>query len=64
RSGSVTPFTETVGSGRALVLRDGKEYKARWSRPSADGGTTFTDDDGKRLPFARGQVWVALAPEG
>ncbi len=61
-SGSITPFTETVGSGRALVLRDGKEFEARWKRPSAKGGTTFTDADGKRLPFARGQVWVVLAP--
>jgi hypothetical protein len=62
RGGSVTPYTETVGKGRALVLRDGKEYEARWSRPSASGGTTFTDKDGKRMPFARGPVWVALAP--
>jgi len=62
-SGAVTPYTETVGSGRALVLRDGKEYKARWSRPSETDGTSFTDSDGKRLPFARGQVWVVLVPK-
>ena len=60
--GSVTPYTETVGSGRALVLRDGKEYEGRWRRSPATGGTTFTDADGKRLAFARGQVWVVLAP--
>ncbi|MBO8189784.1 DUF3048 domain-containing protein [Streptomyces spirodelae] len=60
-SGSVTPYTETVGSGDALVLRDGKEYEARWSRPSANGGTTFTEaEGGRRLRFARGQVWIAL----
>lgn len=60
--GNITPYTESVGSGRALVLRDGKEYEARWKRPSATGGTTFTGADGKRMPFARGQVWVVLAP--
>lgn len=60
-SGSVTPYTETVGSGDALVLRDGTAYEAHWSRPSASGGTAFTlADGGDRLPFARGQVWVAL----
>jgi len=64
RSGSVTPYTETVGSGRALVLRGGKRYDARWSRPTASGGTAFTGTDGRRLRFARGPVWVALAPVG
>ncbi|MBQ0983099.1 DUF3048 domain-containing protein [Streptomyces sp. F63] len=62
RSGSNTPYTETVGSGRALVLRDGREYEAEWSRPSAAAGTVFTDTGGRRLPFARGPVWVVLAP--
>lgn len=64
KGGNITPFTESVGEGRALVLRDGKEYEARWKRPSASGGTTFTDADGERLAFASGQVWVALAPSG
>ncbi|MBO8190263.1 DUF3048 domain-containing protein [Streptomyces oryzae] len=65
RSGSNTPFTETVGSGDALVLRDGKAYEAHWSRPSASGGTTFTEaESGRRLPFARGQVWIALVKKG
>ncbi|WP_055555792.1 DUF3048 domain-containing protein [Streptomyces sp. NBRC 110028] len=59
--GSVTPFTETVGSGTALVLRDGKAYETRWSRPGAGGGTTFTTTDGDRMTFAPGPVWVVLA---
>ncbi|WP_063731118.1 DUF3048 domain-containing protein [Streptomyces sp. RTd22] len=58
--GSVTPFTETVGSGKALVLRDGKAYETRWSRPGARGGTTFTTTDGDRMTFARGPVWVVF----
>ncbi|GAA4929922.1 DUF3048 domain-containing protein [Streptomyces coeruleoprunus] len=61
RGGNVTPYTETVGSGTALVLRDGKGYDARWSRPAADGGTTFTTPAGARLTFAPGQVWVVLS---
>ena len=56
--GSRPPFAQTVGSGRAVVLRDGRAYQVRWSRPSADGGTTFTLPNGHRMPFARGQVWV------
>ncbi|MEU5682865.1 DUF3048 domain-containing protein [Streptomyces venezuelae] len=61
RAGSVSPFTETVGEGSASVLRDGRAYKARWQRPTASDGTEFTTDDGRRLPFAKGQVWVVYA---
>jgi hypothetical protein len=52
------PYAHTVGSGKAVVLRDGRAYQVHWSRPTADGGTTFTLPDGRRMPFARGQVWV------
>jgi hypothetical protein len=59
--GNNTPFTETVGTGRAKVLRDGKAFDATWSRPTATDGTKFTTRDGGRLPFADGQVWVVFA---
>jgi hypothetical protein len=55
------PDARTVGSGTATVLRNGEEYHARWSRPSANGGTTFTTDSGKPMTFARGPVWIVLA---
>jgi hypothetical protein len=55
------PDAETVGSGTATVLRDGQAFQARWSRPSAQGGTTFTTDSGKPMTFARGPVWIVLA---
>lgn len=63
-SGAVTPYSETVGSGDALVLRDGRAYSARWERADAAGGTQFTDADGRPLPFATGPVWVVLADAG
>jgi hypothetical protein len=63
RLGNASPYSETVGSGRALVLRDGKAYDTRWSRPSAAQGTAFTTTDGTRMRFAPGQVWVVLAPK-
>ncbi|MFJ5557417.1 DUF3048 domain-containing protein [Streptomyces sp. NPDC093250] len=59
--GNNTPFTETVGSGDATVLRDGRAYRADWKRPAAEDGTSFTTDDGEPLNFARGQVWVVFA---
>jgi hypothetical protein len=62
------PYANTVdpahrgadGSGLAVVLRDGRAYHVHWSRPRADGGTSFTLPDGAPMRFARGQVWVVL----
>ncbi|MEU6770043.1 DUF3048 domain-containing protein [Streptomyces sp. NPDC046759] len=59
--GNHTPYTETVGSGKARVLRDGRSFDASWSRPGATDGTTFTAADGSRMNFADGQVWVVFA---
>jgi hypothetical protein len=56
-----TPFAKSVGSGRALVLRGGEVFQARWSRPTADDGTTFRTASGQPMTFARGPVWIVLA---
>jgi len=60
-AGIPSPYAETTGAGPAIVLRDGKLWNARWSRPLADGGTTFTTGAGRPMTFARGQVWIVLA---
>ncbi|HWF79172.1 MAG TPA: DUF3048 domain-containing protein [Streptosporangiaceae bacterium] len=54
------PYANTVGSGRAVVLRDGAAFVVHWSRPRAGRGTAFTLPDGHRMRFARGQVWVVF----
>ena len=58
--GGKPPKLETVGTGTGIVLRNGRSYAVSWSRPSATSGTSFTGADGQPLPFAVGQVWVAL----
>ena len=58
--GGVTPYSKTVGSGTGYLLRDGKYFPATWNRPDELSGTTWTALDGSELPFARGQVWIAL----
>lgn len=63
KGGGNTPHAETVGKGRAIVLRDGLRYDAKWKRPDAESGTTFTTLDGEPLTFKPGQVWVALIDE-
>jgi hypothetical protein len=59
--GNNTPFTETVGSGKAEVLRDGRAYDVNWEREKATDGTDFTTADGEQVNFAKGPVWVVFA---
>ena len=58
--GGVTPLSETIGTGKAYVLRDGEVFTATWNRAFADSGTTFSRSDGSPMNFASGQIWVAL----
>jgi hypothetical protein len=59
--GKRPPYAESTGSGTALVLRDGKAWTTHWSRPKANGGTTFTTASGRPMTFAPGQIWTVLA---
>jgi hypothetical protein len=54
------PYAESVGSGTTLVLCDGRAWAGHWSRPTANGGTTFTTVSGGPMTFARGPVWIVL----
>ena len=58
--GGVTPFTATVGSGRGYILRDGKYMAALWDRATPDVGTSWKTTSGEEIPFAAGQIWIAL----
>ena len=58
--GGVTPFSETIGKGKAFVLRNGKRFAGTWNRSDANSGTTFSLANGEQIKFAPGQVWVAL----
>jgi hypothetical protein len=59
-----TPLVQTVGTGTATVLRDGKAYQAHWSRRSEADGTVFTTASGQPMTFAPGQVWIVLVNVG
>ena len=61
-AGNPSPFAESVGTGAAVVLRDGQAFDGTWSRPSPEAPTTFTRPDGTPLTFATGPVWVLLLP--
>lgn len=61
--GTAVPYAHTVGSGKAVVLRNGQALQATWSRPNASAGTTWklADGSGPAL-LTPGQTWVLLVP--
>ncbi|MFJ9060043.1 DUF3048 domain-containing protein [Streptomyces sp. NPDC102409] len=63
RGGNTSPFSATVGSGSAVVLRDGKSYDVAWERKTAESATGFTTKDGEPMTFATGQLWIVLVPD-
>jgi hypothetical protein len=58
--GSRPPYAQSTGSGTAIVLRDGHAWTVHWSRPAANGGTTYTTASGQPMTFATGPVWIVL----
>ncbi|NBE52433.1 DUF3048 domain-containing protein [Streptomyces boluensis] len=61
RWGNVSPYTETTGSGKLLLLRNGRAYDGEWSRTAKDRPAEYRTADGSRLYCAKGQVWVVYA---
>ena len=55
-----------IGSGKALVLCNGKVYQARWSKVSDEAPTLFTYAKGSRagqpVALVRGQVYIQVVP--
>lgn len=58
--GGVTPKSVTVGSGRALMLRDGKAHRITWRRGRASQPTRYRDSAGEPIVLDPGQLWIVL----
>jgi hypothetical protein len=58
--GGRTPRSHTVGSGKALLLRDGRSYRISWSRTRATDPTAYRDASGRPIALSPGQVWIVL----
>jgi hypothetical protein len=62
--GNPSQFTHSVGSGRAVLFRNGRRIEGVWSRTSAGAPTRFIASDGHTMLFAPGGVYVVLATKG
>jgi hypothetical protein len=61
--GNNSPDTHSIGTGRAVVFRDGRRYDGRWRRPSRGAGTHFLTPGGTDIRLrSGGQTWVLLVP--
>ncbi|SHG64632.1 Protein of unknown function [Jatrophihabitans endophyticus] len=63
-NGNPNQFTNTVGSGKVVLFRDGKRVGGTWKRAKTNAGTTLLDGKGKKLVFRPGGTWVVLTKNG
>lgn len=61
-SGAVVDEAVVVGSGDAVVLSQGRQATVRWTKPSANAVTTYTDAAGAPVRLAPGRTLIALPP--
>lgn len=54
------PETNALGTGNAIVLRDGQRYVARWSKARATDPLRIMTVEGAPFPFSPGRTWIHL----
>jgi hypothetical protein len=58
--GNPAKYTHTVGTGRAVVFRNGERIDGTWSRGSTKDGTAYKAKDGSPITLMPGGTWVVL----
>jgi hypothetical protein len=60
-NGNPSQYTHSVGTGKAVLYRNGRMLVGTWSRPTPTSPTTFVDSTGKVLDQSPGSTYVLLA---
>jgi len=55
---------EVIGSGKGVLLQNGKEIDINWSKKSRTARTIFKNSSGKEIGFVPGRTWVEILPLG
>jgi len=58
------PVLDQIGSGRAIVFRDGKVVEGKWVKTSDGDLTRFYDASGKEISLVRGRIFVQVVATG
>lgn len=63
-SGAPVPDYDVVGSGPAVVFRDGLAIEGTWQRATSADLFAFVDGSGAQIPLAPGSTWIEVVPNG
>lgn len=53
-----------IGSGNAIVFKEGKAITGTWKKASATALTRFYDSAGNEIPLVRGEIFIQSVPPG
>lgn len=62
--GALEVKSNMVGSGPAMIFRNGVEISGTWERSSLGTPTRFITSAGNRIALAPGRTWVEIVPVG
>ncbi|MEX1171259.1 MAG: DUF3048 domain-containing protein, partial [Chloroflexota bacterium] len=62
--GHSRPDITTLGTGKALVFREGRVVTATWSKAGDDAPTLLLDEAGNEIPLVRGRTFIQVVPIG
>ena len=51
---------DILGSGEAVIYRNGEEIKGSWVKKSAEDALIFLDKAGEEIAFAPGKIWIEV----
>ena len=58
------PVLDQIGTGRAIVFRDGKAFDGKWIKTSVGDLTRFYDSSGKEISLVRGRIFIQVVATG
>ena len=53
---------EDIGTGKAVVFKDGKRINGTWEKDKRTSRTIITDTSGNEIKFNRGLIWFEILP--
>ena len=55
-------IADEIGTGTAVLFRDGQIFKGKWTRKSLDSPVVYTTNGGAVFTLQEGNTWIELVP--